>query len=149
MSEERIFIPNSSRERPVPEAGLYGQGFEVEADPELYRLNDDNPRWDEDGTRDGPYLHFTFRIMPADGPQCFLDAWQSVKPGSGSRAIPWLDACGVPYEQGQDDAGNPGIYVDFQDAAPRKLGAIEVAGPKEGNDGRRFHGNVIRVIGKE
>lgn len=151
---EMISIPTSSRRRPLPEGGIYGPGLQVEADVELYSLEpaEQPPGYDKAGEF-SPYWEFTFRIMPADGPQYFVRDKVSFAAGSGSKAIPWLEAAGVPFETSVDPDGNECFNFDKDAAAPRKIGGIEMGSPREwvGDDNvkRQAHGRILQVIGKE
>ena len=155
MDEEMVSIPTSSRRRPLPEEGKYGPGLQWEADLQLWSLepSDRLPGYDKSGEFE-PYWEFTFRIAQADGPNYFVREVQSFAAGSGSKAIPWLEAAEVPYETYIDENGEEAIRFNKADAAPRKIeGCIEMAGPRSytNNQGelRTVHGRILGVFGKE
>jgi hypothetical protein len=157
MSDDTIVIPTSSRSRPVPEAGEYGQNLPWEADLQLWKIEPSrfNPGYDKEGEF-APYFRFTYRISLADGPNHFVSEDLSAAPNSGSAFIPRLDVCGVPYDTGTDDDGEPAVSFSLSEAAPRKLEGvgIELGAPQSWEDKntgatRTKHGRIINVFGRE
>ena len=154
--EGTISIPRSSRkgrEFPAPDQGIYGPGLQIEADTFLWEVKESewNPGYDKEGEF-APYWQFSFKIVTAEGPTYFVRDLQSFKPGSGSKASLWLEAAGAPFETYTDDDGEECDRFDLQQAAPRKVGGIEM-GPKwvgrSKDDPEREitrHGKIIRVI---
>jgi hypothetical protein len=150
---DAIDIPLNSRERPpypVPEAGIYGPGLQVEARVTLESIEESefNHHFDKEGEF-APYWQFSFKIIPAEGPIYWVRELCSLCPKSGSKALDYLEAAGAPGEAYEDEEGNPRRQYKLQQAAPREVGGIEVAGPRTAKTGKVYHGDILRVIGKE
>ena len=153
---EMMRTPRSSAVKPdfpAPPMGVYGSGHQHEAETWLWAIEETewNHHFDKEGEF-APYWRFKYKIVPADGPTYRVDELVSFQPGSGSPAIARLEAAGVPLVETEDENGDPCVDWDLQQAAPRPVGAIEMAEPRtytSNKDGleHTVHGNILAVIG--
>ena len=125
--------------------GEYGHGRVHEAEVELIKVEfpaEKGPGYDRESKDDkaAPYFYFLFRVDHPEMGSVLVNEWQPSQPGSGSKALQYISSIApecVDLESGD---------VDIDSLAPRPC-AIEVKGPREGNDGRWWTGNVINVFG--
>lgn len=137
-----IIDPESERYPVLDEAGLYGHGLTHEADVELARFewpaSERMPAFDREGKR-GPYAYFGFTVVSPDKGKVFVDHWEPIGKGTGSRARKLLIDLGVVAD---------GVFeFDAAQVAPRKVAGFEVGDPRKSDDGRLFTGRLLRVIG--
>ncbi len=141
MAMRRI-DPESAKRPILPRAGLYGSGAENEADVVIqdfvFQVTDPQqmPAYDREG-KEGPYCLFVFRVKH-DGQLHTLRAYQSLAAESGSQALAWIKAVGVPVS----DTGD----YDDKDVIGKKC-ILDVGAPRTLPDGSKRTGNVRRVIG--
>jgi hypothetical protein len=124
--------------RPIlPTAGQYGGGLN-NTDVELTRFEcpaeDRLPAYDPEGT-EGPYAYFGFQATGDHG-LIFLDHWEPIGPGTGSRVERWLEQIGVTIVDHE---------FDPSEVAGRKV-VVEVNDPRTAKDGRVYTGNLKNVV---
>ena len=148
-----VDVPQSCGDKPaypVPNGGIYGPGLQVEATVNLESVEESeyNHHFDKEG-KFAPYWQFSFKIVPEEGPLYWVRKLCSFMPGSGSSAYEYLEVAGAPGEPYENGEGT-GMRYDLDQAAPRELGGIELAEPYiSPSNGKEYHGDILRVIGKE
>jgi len=138
-----VKIDKRASSYPVLEhGGMYGPGLQHEADVELTQFEcpaEKMPAYDRDGER-GPYAYFGLVVITSDGERVFVDHWESIAPGSGSKALVHLKNAGVAVSEDGE--------FDDSDVAPRKLGGIQVADARPSKDGSRlYNGKLLAIVG--
>jgi len=96
------------------------------------------PGYDRDGSRDGPYAAFRFRVKSDEFGIVTVTQWESNKSNTGSRHQEFLTALGVQL----DAEGG----FDPDTVAPRKC-SIEVGDPREDKEGRWYTGRIRTIYG--
>ena len=133
--------PESANRPFLKSGGEYGQGRTHDCEVELLKLDvpaEKGPGYDRD-CKDDEYCMFVFKVTHEDMGQVFVNHWETLSVGSGSRALQFIAS--IAPDQ-VDSNGN----FDPEQIAPCAC-AIEVKDPREDKNGNMWTGNVINVFG--
>lgn len=141
MAPVMSISPKASERPYLRSGGEYGHGRTHDCQVELVKLDvpsEKGPGYDRD-CKDDTYCQFTFKVVHEEDGVVFINHWEPLSEGSGSKALQFLHDI-APTEVDSDTG-----EFDPETIAPRPC-AIEVKDPREDKNGNMWTGNITNVF---